>query len=180
MTRNRLTAVKNQHENTVKDKNRTIQGLKANVSRMKGVFLTRRINSAGLLIKWRFSSSHLTLHAHTERHPLQYSKGMVFREKEIRRTHKGKGKAPVEHRETTDKGGAYSLKETEVYEATFITRDVAKSPSLLSCPPTPQITEKIRTRSTVESHPCFKSLEAPGSHCAECDPESHTWNIRAT
>ena len=51
---------------------------------------------------------------------------------------KGKDKASVEHRETADKEGTYSLKETDLQEATFVAMNPAKQPSLPPRPPTPQ------------------------------------------
>ena len=53
----------------------------------------------------------------------------------------GKDKAPVEDSETVGKG-SYSLKQTDLHEATFVATDAAKKQPLPPRPPTPQSKEK--------------------------------------
>ena len=54
---------------------------------------------------------------------------------------KGKDKAPVEDSETVGKG-SYSLKQTDLHEATFVATDTGKKQPLPPRPPTPQPKEK--------------------------------------
>ena len=55
---------------------------------------------------------------------------------------KDKDKAPVEDFEAASKEGSYSLKQTDLHEATFVATDATKKPSLPPRPPTPQSKEK--------------------------------------
>ena len=72
---------------------------------------------------------------------------------------KGNDKASVEDSETAGKG-SYSLKQTDLHEATFVATDAVKKPSLPPRPPTPQSKEKCAPLG-LPPRPQFTKLPIP-------------------